>query len=423
MILKASQRAGGKQLAVHLLRMDDNDHIDVHEIRGFAASDITGALREAYAVSLGTRCKQYLFSVSLNPPPTEDVPMSAFKLAIEKIEERCGLSGQPRVIVAHEKEGRRHVHCVWSRIRAKEMKAVNLPTFKFKLQDISRELYLRYGWDMPRGYIKTTERNPLNCTRAEWQQAQRAGRNAKQVKQIFQDSWAISDSLPALKNALEARGYFLAQGDRRALVALDHEGEIYALARWIGIQTKKVNDRLGDVSKLPTVNELKKQLREKVEAKLDQFRGEIRAEFEDARSGILAKKRALVTWQRDERKALEEMQKARAIQEANVRAARFRKGLKGLWDWITGKRATIEQQNEAEWLTAQSRDEAERHTLIQRQLGERRALKEQIKVHAEKRDTHLSELKPSRKLELDSVTIKPRQQREVRRRHRRSLSP
>ncbi|BBK40432.1 hypothetical protein STVA_04520 [Allostella vacuolata] len=151
MILKASQRAGGKQLAVHLLRMDENDHVEVHELRGFVAEDLNGAFHEAYAISRGTKCRQFLFSVSLNPPETESVPVEVFEAAIDTIEERLGLTGQPRAIVFHEKEGRRHAHCVWSRIDAQTMRAVHLPHFKRKLHDLSRQLYLEQGWRMPAG--------------------------------------------------------------------------------------------------------------------------------------------------------------------------------------------------------------------------------------------------------------------------------
>ena len=160
MILKASQRAGAKQLALHLLRTDENDHVEVHEIRGFAAEDLVGALREAYAISRGTKCRQYLFSVSLSPPQTEDVEIPVFEQAIRKIEEQMGLSGQPRAIVFHEKNGRRHAHCVWSRIRASDMRAINLPHFKMKLKDIARDVYIEQGWNMPRGFLMTLETTP-----------------------------------------------------------------------------------------------------------------------------------------------------------------------------------------------------------------------------------------------------------------------
>ena len=54
MILKGSQRAGATQLAAHVLNERDNEHVRVHELRGFAADDLHGALTEAYAISRGT---------------------------------------------------------------------------------------------------------------------------------------------------------------------------------------------------------------------------------------------------------------------------------------------------------------------------------------------------------------------------------
>lgn len=174
MILKGSQRGGARQLATHLLNARDNEHIEVHELRGFSADDLHGAFQEIEAVSRGTRAKQPLFSLSLNPPPREHVSAEAFEAAIEAAEKKLGLQGQPRAIVFHEKEGRRHAHVVWSRIDAERMKAIHLPHFKHKLQDVSRQLYREHGWAMPRGLADSKERNPLNFTRAEWEQAKRA---------------------------------------------------------------------------------------------------------------------------------------------------------------------------------------------------------------------------------------------------------
>ena len=38
MILVGSQRGGGRDLAHHLMK-PENDHVEVHELRGFAATD------------------------------------------------------------------------------------------------------------------------------------------------------------------------------------------------------------------------------------------------------------------------------------------------------------------------------------------------------------------------------------------------
>ncbi len=123
MILKGNQRGGAKDLALHLMK-EENEHVEVFQLRGFASENLMGSLSEAYAVSRGTRCKQFLFSLSLNPPPQENVKTEDFVGAIESVEKSLGLTGQPRAIVFHEKEGRRHAHVIWSRIDIEKMKAV-----------------------------------------------------------------------------------------------------------------------------------------------------------------------------------------------------------------------------------------------------------------------------------------------------------
>jgi hypothetical protein len=133
MILKASQRSGARQLSAHLMRTDENEHVELHEVSGFMSETLHDALLEAQAMAKGTQCKQYLFSVSLSPPAHENVRVEVFEQAVNAIEERLGLQGQPRAIVFHEKEGRRHAHAVWSRIDAETMTAKHLPFFKTKL--------------------------------------------------------------------------------------------------------------------------------------------------------------------------------------------------------------------------------------------------------------------------------------------------
>lgn len=397
MILKASQRAGAKQLAVHLLRTDENDHIEVHELRGFAAEDLTGALREAYAISRGTKCRQFLFSVSLNPPPDVKVDIRTFKKAISEIEESMGLHGLPRAIVFHEKNGRRHANCVWSRIKANELRAVNLSHFKLKLRDISRQLYIDNAWTMPRGFANSEERNPLNFTREEWQQAKRISRDPQKIKALFQDCWAMSDSLTAFRSALEARGYYLARGDRRGFVAVDVQNEVFAVSRWVGIKAKDVEARLGGTESLPTVDEVNAAIKNKVGAKLARFASDVRTEFETARTGLLEKRRILVGWQRHERQLQGEMHIARWMHEARDRAERFRTGLRGLWDRVTGRYAAMQKRNMVEAEQAQMRDQAQRQALIDRQLEERRELQRLIKAQQDRLEHDLAALRDDNK--------------------------
>ena len=380
MILKASERGNASNLARHLMNGRDNEHVDLHELRGFIADDLFGALQEADAISRGTRCKNFLFSLSLSPPEQEDVPASVFEAAIEQIEEQLGLSGQPRAIVFHEKEGRRHAHAVWSRIDPVEMKAVHLSHFKRKLNEIARELYLEHGWDMPNGFRKDRSRDPLTFTLAEWQQAKRAGRDPKQLKAQIQECWKGSDTKRAFETALRENGFFLAQGDRRGFVLLDVHGEVYSLSRLSGAKAKEMKARLGNPKDLPTVEERKTWLSERM---TDQLKAHVRElEQRQQKKGLALgfQRKQMVDRQRLARQGLKSSQASRWQEEERKRAARLPRGFKGLWGWITGGLKKVRLQNALEVAKADERDRAERQAMIAKQLSERRALQKQIKA-------------------------------------------
>ena len=373
MILVGNQRGGGKQLAQHLLK-DENDHVEIHELRGFVSDTLMGALNEAYAVSRGTRCKQYLFSLSLNPPASAKVRTIEFEAAIERIEKRLGLSGQPRAIVFHEKQGRRHAHCVWSRIRADEMKAVQHSYSHNRLMEIARELFLEHGWKMPRGLTKSEARDPRNFSLDQWQQARRQGKDPRAIKEALQDAWAISDTKASFEHALNERGYWLARGDRRGFVALDMHGEAYALPKWIGVRTKAARERLGDEADLPSVTETQCIIAEDMGKAAERLKRELFVDLQNRNGDLRRSRHALIDRQREARRALKDRIERRKWREARERQSRFRTGLKGLWDWARGENARIARLNEAEAASAATRDRDEMEALIFAQLGERRRL-------------------------------------------------
>lgn len=286
MILKGSERSGGQDLATHLMRLDDNEHVELHELRGFAGDNLKEAFREAEAVSRGTRCRNYLFSLSLNPPEQESVPVEVFEAAIERIEDRLNLSGQPRAIVFHEKEGRPHAHCVWSRIDAVTMTARPLPFFKNKLMEMSRDLYLEHGWKMPRGMIDAQARNPTNFTLAEWQQAKRRGMDPRWTKAVLQDCWSASDSRKAFEASWQSRGFWLARGDRRSFVVIDHLGEVHSLPRMLDVKARDVRARLGEENHLPSVEATKAIIGQRMTPAIRRHVAEARERFSE-RSAVL----------------------------------------------------------------------------------------------------------------------------------------
>lgn len=99
----------------------------------------------------------------------KSVRIEVFEKALADVEERLGLTGQPRIVVFHEKEGRRHCHAVWSRIDAETMKAKELPHFGLKLKSLAKQIFLENGWNMPRGYESARLRDPRSFSLDEWQ--------------------------------------------------------------------------------------------------------------------------------------------------------------------------------------------------------------------------------------------------------------
>jgi Relaxase/Mobilisation nuclease domain len=383
MILKASQRGGSKQLALHLLNDRDNEHVEVHELRGFASDDLQSALHEIYAVSRGTRAKQFLFSLSMNPPPAERVDVETFEAAIDAAEKKLGLEGQPRAVVFHEKEGRRHAHVVWSRIDTERMRAINMAHFKSKLMDVSRALYLENGWQMPRGFVTSRERDPANYTLAEWQQAKRAKQNPQALKALFQECWAISDSKKAFASALQARGYTLARGDRRGHVAVDFRGEVYAIAKWTGQHAKDVRAKLGDEQDLPSVTQANAAIAARMTEMLRGHVAKLEAAQEKQAAAFAARRAHVIEQQRKERADLEAFHAARWARETLERASRLNHGVRGLWDRLTGKHGRQARENEREAWEAMKRDRREKDSLIERQLDERQSYSQRARMMKE----------------------------------------
>ncbi|TNC82854.1 MAG: relaxase [Oleiphilus sp.] len=391
MILKGNQRAGGRQMALHLLNGEQNEHVNVHEVRGFIASDVLGALNEAYALSKGTQCRQFMYALSLNPPQDERVSIDTFETTLDRVEKKLGLEGQPRVVVFHEKEGRRHAHCVWSRIDTEEMKAINISHPKIKLNEIAKSLYLEHGWQMPDGFRDKSRKNPLNYTRAEWQQALRIGRKPSDIKRELQESWAISDSKQSFSNALQEQGYYLAKG-KRGHVAVDLHGEVYSLTRQLGQKKKALEARLGKADSLPSVDDIKTNIHGRLSRLFRNYTDDLAREHRKAKQPLKAAKLEMVTMHRKKRAKLEATQQERWQAEELKRSSRIRKGFKGLWDKINGRYWKTRKRNEQETWQAHKRDQKEREALIHQQLTQRQNLQVQINLLREKQDKERKDL-------------------------------
>jgi len=394
MILEGNERGYGAELAWHLMNPRENDHVTVHAIEGFVANDLLAAFAESEAIAQGTQCQNYLFSLSLNPPLAAKVTVEQFEDAIARIEATLGLAGQPRAIVFHEKNGRRHAHCVWSRIDAGRMRAINMAHSKRKLMDISIALYRDHGWTMPEGFIDHTRRDPLNYSREEAGQAKRTSHDPKAVKALFKKCWEQSDSRSAFAAALWAEGYCLARGDRRAFVAVDADGKIWSLSRWCGIKPKEMLAKLGDPDDLPSPEDA-----------LLLFEGlptpERSTRTATAEPDFEVSRKRLVENQRRERDALIAAQDQRTAAEHWDRQARLPRGIKAVWSRLSGGYDRLVQELAREATACAARDRTERQALIERHLEARRDLARRTKSLArELNEIFIAATRPDRRQNL-----------------------
>ncbi|MFC2966853.1 relaxase/mobilization nuclease domain-containing protein [Acidimangrovimonas pyrenivorans] len=272
MILKGNARAGGSDLATHLLNAYDNEEVEIAELRGTIADDLHGAFAEFEAIASGTKARNALYSLSVNP--SEELSREQYFEAIEAIENRLGLNEQPRAIVFHIKDGREHAHVVWSRIDALDLKAIHMAHDRRKLCDMAVQLAEQYGHELPEGLKAWKQREQfkkekLEASLAERAQQKKTGITPEQRRAEVTQAYNAADNAGAFRNALEEKGYILANGDRRPYVLVDQFGDVHSLSRYVkGVKYRDMIERLGalDPAKLPSVELAKEQARERLKA-------------------------------------------------------------------------------------------------------------------------------------------------------------
>lgn len=414
MIIHGNSRGNAKQMGLHLLS-DENDHIDVLEVRGFVHDDPVGGLQEAYAHSRATKCKKFLYSASFNPPEGVVLSDEQFFDTINRAEKKLGLVGQPRVIVTHEKDGnRKHAHCVWSRIDTEQMKAIPMAFDKDRLNELSRDLFIEHGWDMPQGFRNKQNRDLRNFNLAEWQQAKRHGLDAKQIKARIQHAWTISDDKKSFTSALAHEGFFLSRGDKKNVhVAVDWHGEVYAISRATGEKSKSVKAKLGEPDLLPTVDATKAKIIKEQGLLHTKLQRELSLKHKAQNRPLRAKKRELVQAQRLERKQLNAAQAQRQLYEQQQRQAQYAKGWRGLWSKVTGKYRSQRKRHEQEYKQSLTRDANEKQTLIEKQLVTRQTLQKQLNEVKERQQKESMALHADFVASLHDQTLQVALEREI----------
>jgi hypothetical protein len=250
-IIKGTSCAGATRLAAHLTRTDTNERAEVREIRGVTAEDLPGALLEMEAIAAGARTSKPFYHGSINTREYERLTDAQRAYAIDKLEAALGLTGQARVVVVHEKEGREHCHIVWSRIDLDRMAAISDSHNYRKHEEVARALEREFGFERVQGAHVERDGKPRpgrTPSHSEMLQAERTGVSPQHAKQLINGIWNTTKTGRQFQAALAERGWVLARGDRRDFVAIDPTGGVHSIARRIGgAKAADVRERFADI--------------------------------------------------------------------------------------------------------------------------------------------------------------------------------
>ena len=255
MIIKGHSTAG-HGLAHYLQKSDKNECIEVLRTRGDVPRELSETLKDWSSDYLITNCSKPLYHAQLSPNCA--LSMEELNQALKIFENEMGLENQPRVLVKHKKNGREHLHAVYSRID-ENGHAISDSWNYPRHEKASRQIELELGMQKVQGVFidpaaKRPERTP---NLAEIQQAERHNLDLEKIKSQVGKLYKTAHSGEAFVAALESYGYKLAQGDRGGFVIVDMAGCVHSVLRLVDVKLEQLRETLREfeLQSLPSVED------------------------------------------------------------------------------------------------------------------------------------------------------------------------
>ena len=218
MIIRGNPAGSVGYWSEHLLRDDTNEKAEVKEIKGLAAEDLPGALREMQAVASGSRSHgNFMYQANINPLAHEHLTPAQWMEAVDTLEKNLGLEGHQRVVVEHVKEGRQHYHVIWNRVDVDTMRVTDMKGNYRIHEGTQADLEQRFE------LTRTPEPTPDKARPPDlWEirAGERSGFDPVAMKAELTELWKASDSGKAFAAAVEERGYVLANGDKPGVLGV-----------------------------------------------------------------------------------------------------------------------------------------------------------------------------------------------------------
>ncbi|MDY6936922.1 MAG: hypothetical protein SWY16_04575 [Cyanobacteriota bacterium] len=293
MIIKSSQRAGAKELALHLIKEVDIDgHEQTVRISSsrylLADDDVRACLQDMEIMSkVAPRCQKHLYHVSVSPE--QSMNEDEWETFWQTYESEFGLQNLAYIEVTHKHlnhDRPAHKHRVYERVDTTLEKAVELSHTKVRNEKIARLMEYEFGHPLTIGkhnrtiILRLTEEGRedvvlwMKAARADevdrpvakhdhndYQQEKRTQVALEQVKADLQTAWQHTDTGRTFEAAIAERGYILARGDRRDFVIIDAAGGLHSPRRRLNVKAKELRQRWSDLdlAELPSVEHVQQE--------------------------------------------------------------------------------------------------------------------------------------------------------------------
>ena len=262
MIVKGGSRWDSRYFTRHLANAKENEQVRLLEIRGmFGVETMEDAFLEMKAMASATQCRNYFYHASINPRDTEHLTRERQAEAVDILGRHLGLAEQPCFVVEHVKEGRAHLHVVWSRIDGDSLKAIRDDHNYARHEAAAREIEQTFDLT-PVGSVLGKDRvRPRPERRPKDYEGYRAARTGLSVAQVKEDAlaaWVESATGQEMAAGLRHRGYILCRGDQRDFCIVDPAGDEHSLGRRLpDVKAAELREKMQDVDRLalPSVAE------------------------------------------------------------------------------------------------------------------------------------------------------------------------
>lgn len=271
MIITGKSRNNAAQAADYLSKQGKNERTSLIGTRGTLSEDIAGACAEMEAVAAGSKCTNFLYHMTMNPPEGQTFTPEQWETATALAEKKLGLENAQRVIVEHEKHGRVHRHFLYNRVDQESIKAVRMGWNYAKHEETAAEIEKLFELEKtPRAFVKdgSTPRANIAPTENEIEEGKRKGVSVPKWRKECREIVAGTNGAGAeIIEALESHGHMVARGDKVDFLLLDPSGTPHRMGGSLGIRKKDFDEIFKDVdpANLPSVEEAQRHQQERLE--------------------------------------------------------------------------------------------------------------------------------------------------------------